>query len=71
MAGVSWRTFDYAFKERYGVSPKAFLKARRLNAVRQELRDSNSAGTVRKVASRWGFWHMSQFARDWACRLRE
>ena len=64
-SGVSWRTLDYAFKEHYGVSPEAFLKARRLNFVRQELRDSNGAGRVRDVASRWGFWHMSQFATDY------
>lgn len=65
VSGVSWRTLDYAFKERYGVSPKAYLRARRLNAVRQALRDPEPARTVREVASRQGFWHMSQFAADY------
>jgi AraC-like DNA-binding protein len=63
--GVSWRTLDYAFKERYGISPKAFMKSRRLNGVRQILREARPETTVRSAASRWGFWHMSQFARDY------
>lgn len=64
-AGVSWRTLDYAFKERYGVSPKVFMKSRRLNAARRTLREAKPETTVRSAAIRWGFWHMSQFARDY------
>mgnify|MGYP001814548002 CR=1 FL=1 len=64
-AGVSWRTLDYAFKERYGVSPKAFMKSRRLNAARRTLREAKPGTTVRSAASRWGYWHMSQFAADY------
>lgn len=64
-AGVSWRTLDYAFKERYGVSPKAFMKSRRLNAARRTLREAKPKTTVRSAASQWGFWHMSQFAADY------
>ena len=66
VSGASWRTLDYAFKERYGVSPKAYLRTRQLNAVRRNLRASGPGeDTVRDVAARWGFWHMSQFARDY------
>lgn len=66
VSGASWRTLDYAFKERYGLAPKAYLRAHRLNAVRAELRDmSKAAGTIASVAGRWGFWHMSQFAVDY------
>ena len=65
-SGASWRTLDYAFKERYGISPKAYLRTRRLNAVRRDLRAVGPGGdTVHNVAGRWGFWHMSQFARDY------
>jgi AraC family ethanolamine operon transcriptional activator len=63
--GVSWRTLDYAFKEHYGVSPKAYLTARRLNGVRRDLRGATGGLSVGQAASRWGFWHMSQFARDY------
>jgi len=66
VSGASWRTLDYAFKERYGISPKAYLRTRRLNSVRRDLRAVGPGGdTVRNVAGRWGFWHMSQFARDY------
>src|SRR5262249_34935483 len=51
--GVSERTLLYAFQEVRGLSPMAYLKAARLNAVRQELKAA-SAGTasVREVAQR-------------------
>lgn len=66
VSGASWRTLDYAFKERYGLAPKAYLRTRRLNAVHSELRDIlHKHETIADVASRWGFWHMSQFAADY------
>jgi AraC family ethanolamine operon transcriptional activator len=60
--GASWRTLDYAFREYTGVSPKSYLLAVRLNAVRRELRAATGSVRISEVASRWGFWHMSQFA---------
>jgi len=66
VAGASWRTLDYAFKEQYGLGPKAYLRTRRLNGVRAELRDmAREDETIARVAGRWGFWHMSQFAVDY------
>ena len=64
--GVSERTLQYAFRERFGVTPAAFLKARRLNAIRKKLRDpfANSA-IIGEIASEFGFWHQSQFAADY------
>jgi AraC family ethanolamine operon transcriptional activator len=63
--GVSWRTLDYAFKEHLGISPKKYLMAVRLNAVRKELSVAGYGATVADVAHRWGFWHISQFAKDY------
>ena len=49
-----------------GLSPKAYLKARRLNAVRRELlQDEAAVSTIFDMASSWGFWHMGQFGRDY------
>ena len=60
---VSERTLHYAFQELRGLSPMAYFKARRLNAVRQELKAaSTGATTVRVIAQRWGFWHTGEFA---------
>jgi AraC-like DNA-binding protein len=64
-AKVSWRTLDYAFREHFGVTPKAYLKAIRLNAVRRELRRAGPAVLITDLANRWGFWHMGQFAADY------
>ena len=63
--GVSWRTLDYAFKERFEISPKKYLMAVRMSAVRKELRSMESRSTVTSIANRWGFWHMSQFAKEY------
>jgi AraC family ethanolamine operon transcriptional activator len=44
----------------------AYFKARRLNAVRHELRAA-AAGTtsIGTIAQRWGFWHSGEFAGDY------
>jgi AraC family ethanolamine operon transcriptional activator len=64
--GVSERTLRYAFLEQFGVSPKTYLMARRLNGVRRQLYHADpSSITIADVANHWGFWHMGQFAADY------
>jgi AraC-like DNA-binding protein len=66
-AGASERTLQYAFRGKFGISPKAFLQSHRLNAVRRDLRDADPGFTmVSDVANFWGYWHMGQFAADYA-----
>lgn len=66
VTGVSERTLRYAFLERFGVSPKAYVQAIRLNHVRRVLRGAEPSSTkVSDVANRCGFWHMGQFAADY------
>jgi AraC family ethanolamine operon transcriptional activator len=61
--GVSERTLHYAFQDVRGLSPMAYFKASRLNAVRQELKLSPAGTTsVREIAERWGFGHSGEFA---------
>jgi len=62
------RTLHLGFHEAFGVTPKRFLKALRLNAVRSALLNANSASTVTELACRWGFFHLSNFAADY-CRM--
>lgn len=63
---VSRRTLQYAFQDVMGMSPNAYLRTIRLNGVRRCLRDPNSSVTsVQQAAADWGFWHLSQFARDY------
>lgn len=60
-AGVSIRTLEYAFRERFGLTPKAYMLARRLDGARSELSARDGHGSVTHAATRWGFTHMSQF----------
>ena len=66
VAHVSERTLEYAFRERYGVTPKAFILAYRLNDAKKELLLSDSTKIrVCDIARRLGFWHLGQFAADY------
>jgi len=65
-AEVSVRTLEEAFKEYYGVTPKNYLKATRLNGAYRQLLDRNAPVlSIADVANQWGFWHMGQFAADY------
>ena len=69
---VSWRTLNYAFRERFEVTPKAYLSAVRLNGARKDLRNADpDHKKIAEVANRWGFWHMGQFAADYRRLFRE
>ena len=65
-SGVSERTLERVFLEHCGISPKNYLLALQLNGVRRGLFAADPAiSTVADIASRSGFWHMSQFAKDY------
>jgi AraC family ethanolamine operon transcriptional activator len=66
ITGASERTLRYGFLERFGVSPKSYLQAFRLNGVRRELKQADPAKMkVVDIANHWGFWHMGKFAADY------
>jgi len=66
VTGASKRTLEYAFNEYFGLNPKAYVNAMRLNAVRKQLRGAQAGDIlVADVANTWGFWHMGQFAADY------
>lgn len=66
ISGAGERTLQYAFRERFGITPAAFLKARRLFAVRQKLTKlSPGRKSVGDVAASLGFWHLGHFAADY------
>jgi len=70
-SGVSWRTLDYAFRDRFGVTPKRYLQAIRLHHVRREILSADCPHPISEVAAFWGFWHMGQFARDYRRQFGE
>ncbi len=64
--GISERTLRHSFRDRLGLSPKAYLRDRRLNLARRALRRAVASRTkVSDVASLCGFGHMGQFAADY------
>ncbi len=60
--GLSRRTLQYAFHDALNLNPVAYLRAVRLNNVRRELRHGES---VTFAATKWGFWHLGTFAKDY------
>ncbi len=65
-ANVSQRTLEYAFRKKYNITPKQYLRIVRLNRVRKLLLDSiNSQTNISDISNQYGFWHMGQFAKDY------
>lgn len=66
VAKVSPRTIQRLFKSRFGVTPIAYIQARRLHYVRRDLAIKKIPKiTVADIANKWGLWHMGQFASDY------
>lgn len=66
VANVSERTLEYAFHERYNLSPKSYTLMHRMNNVRKQLRKANpNKHMVSEIARQHGFWHMGQFSADY------
>lgn len=65
VANVSRRTLQYSFESILGISPIQYLRISRLNGVRRDLIHAKEGQAVSDVAARWGFWHLSQFAKDY------
>jgi AraC family ethanolamine operon transcriptional activator len=43
----------------------AYLRALRLNYVRQDIKSGGPQTSVLAIAARWGFWHPSHFSADY------
>jgi AraC family transcriptional regulator, ethanolamine operon transcriptional activator len=71
MSRMSRRTLEYAFHDRFGVSPKALIHSERLIRVRRDLLVRPDEVPIADIANRWGFWHMGQFAHDYKYRFGE
>jgi len=72
IAHVSERTLEYAFRERFGQSPKTFILTHRLNSVRKMLRHADpDADRIHEIAGHQEFFHMGQFASDYKRLFRE
>lgn len=67
IAGVSERTLEYAFRERFGIGPAAFVKMQRLGRLRADLlRADPHTDHVGDLAAHHGFWHHGHLAADYS-----
>ena len=69
--GIALRTLNRAFREHFGVGPKAYLIRQRLSSVRAELVSAPGSIVIADVANRHAFWHMGQFAKDYKTMFGE
>lgn len=69
VAGVSLRQLQQAFKAFTGMSPAHWLRLRRLNGARRDLRYGGA--TVAEVAMRWSFWHLGRFSESYRQLFKE
>lgn len=63
----SQRTLEKCFSNRFGVTPKKYIKCLRLAEVHKGLRNFDAGGydSIIELAGINGFWHMGQFAADY------
>lgn len=62
-SGVSMRTLQYGFVDRFGVGPMTYLRQARLRQVHDALRKASPGSCkIGDMAARWGFFHGSAFA---------
>lgn len=64
--GTSARTLHLGFRERLGISPKAYNQILRLNEVHKELLLNRSGKTVTETAMDWGFLHLGRFSEQYS-----
>ncbi len=65
VAGASWRTLNYAFREHFEMTPKQYLQTLNLTGAYRDLLTAKQDARVSDIANRWGFWHLGQFAADY------
>lgn len=63
--GTCRRTMQYSFESIIGISPIKYMRAIRLNGVRRSLLSMDRHVSVAEAAAKWGFMHLSQFAKDY------
>jgi AraC family ethanolamine operon transcriptional activator len=71
LSGASWSTLERAFLNEFGITPKAYIKVRRLTVVQAELIKQRPSANICDVAGQWGFHHMGSFAADYKKQFGE
>ncbi|WP_136481744.1 helix-turn-helix domain-containing protein [Cognatitamlana onchidii] len=62
---VSERTLLYAFRERFEMGPKEYMKFLKLNHLHVRLHEQKSKASIASISRDSGFWHMGQLYKDY------
>ena len=62
---VSERTLLYAFKDRFDIGPKTFMKFLKLNHLHIRLHQLKNKLPIASIARDSGFWHLGQLYKDY------
>ncbi|MEM8981796.1 MAG: AraC family transcriptional regulator [Pseudomonadota bacterium] len=66
VSGVSLRSLHTGFRQYFGYGPMAFVRKTKLRHCREQLLSANSTeATVGDIAAEWGFFQLSNFARNY------
>jgi AraC-like DNA-binding protein len=69
---ASPRALEYGFREMFGLSPIAYVRCARLSRVREDLHFAQPRSkAITQLATKWGFWHLSQFSKDYRALFGE
>ncbi|MCI4662390.1 MAG: AraC family transcriptional regulator [Neomegalonema sp.] len=69
--GVSARTLSEGFRRFRGITPRAFLSARRLDGLRAELEAAPAGHTVAQIAAGWGYVNFGALSGAYRRRFGE
>jgi len=70
-AGVPGRTLFKHFESFRGISPMEYLRAARLERVRELLQNGEVTRNITDLATAWGFSHMGRFSAEYRKRFGE
>lgn len=68
-AGISVRSLQHSFRKELGTSPLGYIIDRRLDRTHADICRGGDLVSIKAVASRWGFIHMSEFSRRFKMRF--
>jgi AraC-like DNA-binding protein len=68
---VTERALQMAFRTHLGMTPAELIRTRRMERIREELRNDSSGRGVLEVASTWGITDRSVLARNYRSRFGE
>jgi len=69
--GTEARSLHHSFQKVFGIPPKAYQRALRLDAVRRDLLRGGPERTVSETAVRWGFFQFGYFAMSYRSMFGE